>query len=322
MKRFIMPIIAILLAFTVLPSGAAPQDKAAISMIKGPSGLSGAWMMYELSRTSPEDFSFLPVASADMVVAKLLSGEINAGVLPVNVAAKLYNAGAPIQALAVVGDGMIKFLTSDTAIQSIASIKGKTIYIAGQKATPDYVFQFLCAQRGLVSGKDYTAVYNLSYPEIAAGLAAGRIASAVLPEPFSAQAILKNPSLRSPFDITQAWRESTGQDNFPMSLFVARDELIQSSPGKITILMDSYRASIQKALNDPSGTGKLAEKLDLGVSAQAAALSIPVSNFVFEDAQKAQSSIETLLKVFLRFDPVSIGGVMPNQAFYYAPRNK
>jgi len=37
-----------------------------------------------------------------MVVAKLLNGEIDAGVLPVNVAAKLYNTGAPIRALAVV----------------------------------------------------------------------------------------------------------------------------------------------------------------------------------------------------------------------------
>jgi len=322
MKRYALSFAAMLLAFSVLSAGAAPQENATISMLKGPSGLSGAWMMYELSRTSPQDFSFLPVASADMVVAKLLSGEIDAGVLPVNVAAKLYNAGAPIRALAVVGDGMIKFLTSDASIQSIESLRGKTVYIAGQKATPDYVFQFLCAQKGLISGKDYTAVYNLSYPEIAAGLAAGKIASAVLPEPFSAQALLKNPSLRAPFDITQAWRASTGQVNFPMSLFVARDELIQSSPGKITILMDSYRASIQKAVNDPAGTGMLAEKLDLGVSAQAAALSIPVSNFVFQDAQSARSSIEALLKVFMRFDPVSIGGVMPDQAFYYATRNQ
>ncbi len=216
---------------------------------------------------------------------------------------------------------MIKFLTNDSTIQSIASLRGKTIYIAGQKATPDYVFQFLCAEQGLISGKDYTAMYNLTYPEIAAGLASGKIASAVLPEPFSAQALLKNPALRSPFDITQKWKESTGQENFPMSLFVARNDLIQSSPGKIAILLDSYRASIQKALNDPEATGKIAEKLDLGVSAQVAALSIPISNFVFVDAQKAHASIEALLEVFLRFDPVSIGGVLPNQEFY-ATRNQ
>lgn len=320
MRRTSLAIVAFLLALNILSVGASPQGKTSISMLKGPSGLSGAWMMYELSRTSPDDFSFLPVSSADMVVAKLLSGEIDAGVLPVNVAAKLYNAGVSIQVLAVVGNGMVKFLTNDNTIQSMDDLKGKTIYIAGQKATPDYVFQFLCAQKGLIANRDYTAVYNLSYPEIAAGLASGRIASAVLPEPFAAQAILKNSSLRSPFDITLEWSKATGQDAFPMSLFVARDELINSSPGKIAILVDSYRASIQKAIEDPAATGKLAEKLDLGILAQAAAVAIPVSNFVFVDAQKAIPNIESLLAVFLHFDTVSIGGVMPNRAFY-AKRN-
>ncbi len=316
MKRFMTVFITFLFIISTSVVTASPMDTVAISVLKGPTGLSSAWMMSELSRTSPDEFEFITASSADMVVAKLLNGEIDAGVLPVNVAAKLYNAGVPVQALAVVGNGMVKFLTTDSAIGSLSDIRGKTIYVAGQKATPDYVFQYLCARKGLTAGKDYEPVYSLAYPEIAAGLASGKIAYAVLPEPFATQAIQKNRAIRTPVDITKEWQAATGQDDYPMSLFVAPRSLVESSPDKVRILTDSYRASIQRAIQDPAGTGKLAEGLDLGISAQVATVAIPISNFVFIEASRAVPTIEALLSVFLQFDPVSIGGIMPDSAFY------
>jgi NitT/TauT family transport system substrate-binding protein len=316
MKRLWAIFTASLFIVSISTVAASPKDKVTISVLKGPSGLSGAWMMSELSRTSPDEFEFITVSSADMVVAKLLNGEIDAGVLPVNVAAKLYNAGVSVQVLAIVGNGMVKFLTTDPTVQGLADLKGKTIYIAGQKATPDYVFQYLCAQKGLSAGTDYVPVYSLAYPEIAAGLASGKIAYAVLPEPFAAQAISKNRDIKTPIDITKEWRAATNQSDYPMSLFVARSSLVESSPEKIGILVDSYRASIQKALQDPAVTGKLAESLGLGISTQIATIAIPISNFVFIGAARAVPSIEALLSVFLQFDPVSIGGIMPNRSFY------
>ncbi|HNP92560.1 MAG TPA: ABC transporter substrate-binding protein [Rectinema sp.] len=317
MKRSKISLVAtLLLAVSVFILYASPKDKIAVSVIRGPSGLSSTWMMSELARTSPSEFEFISVAGADMVVAKLLNGEIDAGVLPVNVAAKLYNTGAPIRALAVVGNGMVKFLTTDTKVQSLADCKGKTIYIAGQKATPDYIFQFLCAQKGLQIERDYTAIYSLAYPEIAAGLAGGKISYAVLPEPFASQAILKNPAIRTPIDITKEWQAATDQPDYPMSLFVARKEMIEAYPDKARILLDSYRASINKAIEDPQLIAKLAENLDLGVNAQTAIIAIPKSNFVFVEAYQAIPSIEALLSVFLKFDPASVGGVLPSKSFY------
>lgn len=318
--RFILYALILFAFVGMTPAFAQQNSKVVVSVIKGPSGLSSAWMMSELLKTSPDEFGFTTVASADMVVAKLLNGEIAAGVLPVNVAAKLFNAGAPIRALAVVGNGMVKFLTTDPNLTSLADVKGKTIYIAGQKATPDYLFQYLCAAYGLNAGSEYTPVYNLTYPEIAAALAAGKIQYAVLPEPFASQAMLKNPNVRAAVDLKHEWQFRTGQEDYPMSLFVCRKELIESNPQKARILLDSYRASLQKAKEDPIATGKLAESLDLGISAQVAASAIPLSNFVFIEAPAARPSIETLLAVFMKFEPASVGGKLPDSAFYASLR--
>jgi NitT/TauT family transport system substrate-binding protein len=293
-----------------------PATIVTISVLKGPSGIGAAWMMSEPPATPNAEYRFVTAASADLVTAKLVSGEVQGGVLPLNVAAKLFNAGVPIKALAVVGDGMVKFLTNDSGIRRLADLKGREISIAGQKATPDYLFRFLAGKAGLESGRDYTPVYSLAYPEIAAQLAAGKLACAVLPEPFATQAMMLNKSIASPIDLDKLWTEATGLSSYPMSLFVVSGKLAGARPDVIQSIAASYRSSIAKTVADPAATARLAESLDLGMKAAVAQAAIPKSNYVYRTAADARASIEATLSLFLGEDPQSIGGKLPGADFY------
>jgi NitT/TauT family transport system substrate-binding protein len=296
--------------------GQSQKIHITVSVLKGPTGISGSWLMANPPAVPGTEFSFLTAATADMVVAKLVSGEVNAGVLPTNVAAKLHNAGVGIVVLGVVGDGMVKFITSDPRINSVVDLRASEIYIAGQKATPDYVFRYLLSKAGLEAERDYTPKYNLSYPEIAAALAAGKIANAVLPEPFASQALLLNKNLRTPLDIDSLWTQSTGQKTYPMSVLVVQSKLLGSAPEAVRALASAYAESIHKANTEPQATAKLVGTLDLGMNSHVAEVAIPVSKFVFIGAKDARDSIEALLKVFLGFEPQSIGGKLPGDSFY------
>lgn len=287
-----------------------------ISILKGPSGVSSAWFVSSPPETGSAKIEFLIAGSADIVTAKLVSGEIDAGVLPVNVAAKLYSAGVPLRAAAVVGNGMVKFLTNDPAIKSLSDLRGKSVAIAGQKATPDYLFRFLTSKDGLEAGKDYTAVYNLSYPEIAAALASGKIQYAVLPEPFATQALLLGKELLSPISLDSLWQKHTGMQSYPMSIFVVSKKLADGNRQLLTKILQSLEASVKKTVEDPKGTALLVEKLDLGLKAAVAEAAILKSNYVYEDAASDKKSIEALLSLFLSFEPASIGGKLPDQDFY------
>ena len=291
-------------------------NSVVISILKGPSGIGSAWMMASPPQIQGLEIQFLTASGADVVTAKLISGEIQGGVLPVNVAVKLSNAGVPIKAVAVVGNGMVKFLSSDPSIKSLADIRGRDIPIAGQKATPDYIFRYLAETQSLNAGIDYTPVYNLAYPEMAAQLAAGKISCAVLPEPFATQAMMLNKALRSPFSLDVLWTEKTGLASYPMSLFVVSNRLAAERPDVVEMLSHAYAASIQKTLADPALTGRLAESLDLGMKAAVAQAAIPKSAYVYIDASEARNSIETLLSLFLAFDPQSVGGKLPDSDFY------
>jgi NitT/TauT family transport system substrate-binding protein len=299
--------------------GQQAAEKVTLSVLKGPSGLSGAWMMAEPPSVPGIALSFTTAASADLVIAKLVSSEIDGGVLPVNVAAKLYNSGLHICALASVGDGMVKFLTSDPGIASFRDLTGKEIAIAGQKATPDYLFKYLAGANGLSEDKDYRAIYNLGYPEIAAQLATGRLSCAVLPEPFATQALMLDPRLRSPLDLSALWTKATGLSTYPMSVFVLGSELAARRPDLIKALSAAYESSIKRTVAEPAKTGELAESLDLGMKAAVARAAIPVSAYVYRPAPAARKNIEGLLSVFLSFDAKSVGGKLPDDGFYLAP---
>jgi len=294
------------------------SDKITISILKGPSGIGSAWLMENPPHPAGVRFEFMTAGSADIVTAKLISGEIDAGVLPLNVAAKLYNAGVPIKALAVVGNGMVKFLTTDPSIRSLADIKGKEINIAGQKATPDYLFRFLAEKENLSAGSDYLPIYNLAYPEIATQLAAGKISSAVLPEPFATQARILNKAIASPIDLDLLWKQKTGLDSYPMSLLVVSKRLTISHPEAVKALSEAYGDSIRKTLANPAETGTLAESLDLGMKAAIAKIAIPSSAYVYIPASEARRSIEAFLAIFLSFDAQSIGARLPGPDFYQA----
>lgn len=110
----------LLLSLASLASQATtPQaDHVTFAALKGPSGIG----MVRLFDAPPAvtGFSAVAVASADLMATKVVSGEYDIAVLPINMAAKLRSAGVPIVLAAVVGDGMVSFLTSDPTVKSLA----------------------------------------------------------------------------------------------------------------------------------------------------------------------------------------------------------
>lgn len=288
--------------------------------LKGPSGI-GLIRLFD-SPPIIEGYRVQMIAekSADLMAAKVISGEYDLAVLPINMAAKLRASGIDIVLAAIVGNGMVSFLTNDASIGRLSDLRNKDVYVAGQGATPSYLFRYLLKASGLDPDRDIHLLYSMPYPEMAAALAAGRIRYAVLPEPFTTLAIEKNEArdLKSPLDLEALWRSATGQNSYPMTALIVSGKLAATSPSAIKEILAAASSSITWVRAYPEAAGLLVEKKDLGLQAAVAADAIPRSEYVFESATEARSSIEALLGVFLESDPASIGGKLPGDAFYAA----
>jgi NitT/TauT family transport system substrate-binding protein len=257
------------------------------------------------------------LAQANLMAAKFIAGEAKIGILPPDTAAKIAASGGNIQAAAVTGMGMLSLLSADDAVRRIEDLKGRSVEVAGQGATPDYVFRKILLSKGLKPDTDVIFGYSLAYPEIAQALIAGRLSLAMLPEPFATMARSGNPGLHPVGNIQEEWAAATGTGNFPMTVLVADGEWAASHRAGLQAVLERLRASIEWVTANPAEAGALVEKHDLGLKAPVAAAAVPRSNYVYIPAAEARPALESLYRAFLEFAPQSIGGALPADSFYW-----
>jgi NitT/TauT family transport system substrate-binding protein len=256
------------------------------------------------------------LAQADLMAARFIAGDAKIGILPPNVAAKIASTGKRIQIAAVIGTGMLSLLTSDPSIQRIEDLKGKTVEVAGQGATPDYVFRRILLSKKIHPDRDIRLNFSLAYPEIAQSLITGRVSTALLPEPFATMARMGKPDLRQVADIQQEWVNAGGKGNYPMIALVVDADFAAAQSGLMQTLLKEVKNSIEWVVAHPAEAGILVEKHDLGLRGSVASAAIPRSNYEFIPAAEARTALEALYKAFLEFSPVSIGRSLPPDRFY------
>ena len=302
-----------------------------VAALNGPSGIPMAYLFENKPQVSGADFQFQVVAGADVLLPKLLKGEIDVGILPPNVAAKVFtkNNGALVVAV-VMGQGMLNLITKDETIVSLVDLQGKTVNVAGQGATPEYMFRYLLKSNGITIAEDGAApdansvALDFSVPaaEIAAALLSDKIQYAVVPEPFSTVATTKDASVRRAINLQKeyaALNESVGKEweNYPMTVLVARKSLAETSPEILRGLLASAKNAVDWTVAHPSEAGTLVQSHTLGLQAPIASKVIPNGAYVFVPATEARPQLEELFSIFLDFAPEAIGGALPSDDFYF-----
>jgi len=343
MKRLFFPILLLTAAAALFPAGkpetpapeAQPAAQAAapavqpapppepvsikIGALKGPTGFS----MLQMIRTTPAlgesaDAVYEIVNSPDLMVAKLLSGEISIASLPTNLAAKLYNKNVPIRLAAVTGDAAFYILSLRNDVSSVADLKGKLLYNIGKGANTELVLNNILESRGIDPAADMTIDYRYSHLEEASMLIAGKIDLALLPEPFVSMVRAKNPAAVVAIDIQKEWKGIYGPAaSLPVSVVVVREELLAKRPDVVKTFLLRYREAIDWINANPEEGGKLAEAF-MEFPAPIAAKSIGNLNLRFSLGADAREEIERYLSLLLAADADSVGGKLPDEAFYYS----
>jgi NitT/TauT family transport system substrate-binding protein len=319
MRKFIMLVLVLCPAFVL---SAQTPVKLVIYGLKGPSGVGMIRLFEQPPRYAGFDISMQALAQADLLAAKFIAGEAKIGILPANVAAKIASSGKKIQIAAVTGTGMLSLISADPSVRRIEDLKGKTVEVAGQGATPDYVFRKILLSKGLDPDSDLHLGYALAYPEIAQSLIAGRTRFALLPEPFATMSLAGNNRLAPVGDIQREWAKLHGEAAaaYPMTALVLDGDFAAANSGLVAAALESVKASIEWVRANPAEAGLLAEKHALGLRARVLSAAIPKSNYVFIPAVEARPGIEALFKAFLEFAPASVGGALPEDSFYFSAR--
>lgn len=288
-----------------------------VGVLKGPTGI-GLIRLVDKPLVLPDGrkVECAVVPSVDLMVAKLARKELVFASLPTNTAASLYKLDTGYALAAVTGNGMLSVLTRDPSIKGVADLRGKTLYASGQGAVPEYVLRAILTKASIDPDTGLSLRFGLAYPEIAASLIAGKIDTALLPEPFATMALSGSKELRQAFDVQKEYAGAGGAADYPISVLSVRSDFARAEPAAAVAILQAVKESIAWVKANPAEAGALAEKLDFGLKAAVATASIPKTNYVFRTAKESKSDIQALFSLFLARDPDSLGGALPDEGFY------
>lgn len=301
-------------------SSSAAKTAVRVAGLKGPTGLSMVKLMSDNDAgAAKEDYGFSLVSAPDEIVAKISSGEADIAAVPTNLAATLYNkTSGGVRLAAVTTLGVLYLLTSGGAkIDSVADLKGKTVYATGQGATPEYAIDYILRQNGLEPGKDVKVEYKGEHAELASLVIAGKADIAVLPEPFVTQVLTKNSSAKIALDLAKEWQKAAGDKSvLTMGCLIVRKAFAQQNKAALDTFLDEYKASAEYANSNVEQTAQLSEKYGI-MDAAVAQKAIPNCGIVYLDGAEMKQKIPDFLNVLFEADPKSVGGKLPADDFYY-----
>lgn len=289
-------------------SVAAPSGAPTLSMIR---------MFQEQPDFGPGiTVTYESVKSPDLMAARILSGEVDVAVVPTNLAATLYNRGAKYT-LASSNVWGVLYVVSNEALAGWEDLRGKEIHTLGRGLTPDIIFRYLLEKQGLNPETDVTLTYVGEGAELASSFVAGKSTVSVIPEPVLSNVMLKKPETRVILDLQREW-ESLHPENagYPQASLIISNQLIESHPDFVQAFLAEYEAASLWLKENPETAGEYSESLETGLSKAAVVNGIERSNIVFQEAQAAKPAIEAYLKVLLAYSPETIGGDLPDEAFY------
>lgn len=327
MKRKLVSVVLSLLMLLLVP-GCVPKQNSVktetttertlkIATLRGPSAVSIIPMIdAKSSLNSRVKAEYLIYNSPDLLIPDLVKGQVDAALLPPNLAAKLYNKGVSYQLAATTCWGVMYIASNNRQLVSIKDLKGQKIFLTDKGATPDLVFHYLLSANGIKSD-EVTLDYSLGQTELAQTMAAGRINTGLLVEPWISVVTSGNPKINTIIDMQKEWQSATNNQPLPQTCLIVKKSLATEDPTTVTALLAKVAKAINWVNSHPDEAGKLVEKNGVGTKASITAKAIPRLNLRFENAVTSKPALESFFKIINQSDPTSTGGKLPDDGFYY-----
>jgi NitT/TauT family transport system substrate-binding protein len=324
MKKRILTLVTALLLVIGLTAGCSTPAPAAktdvrVAALMGPTGMGLARLMDDQDAgTTQNNYTFTLAGAPDDIVGKITSGEVDIAAVPSNLAASLYNkTNGNVQLLAINTLGILYVVEDGDTIQSIADLKGKTVYASGQGSTAEYSLNHILTENGINPKNDVTIEYKSEHSELATLVTSGDVKLAVLPEPFVTTVRQKNKNVRVALDLTDEWTKIEEDSQLAMGVMIVRKEFAAENPEAVQTFLNEYKASTEYVNANVDEAGTLIEKYGILPSAAIARQAIPNCNIVLVDGAEMKAQIAPLYQILFDANPKSIGGKLPDDAFYY-----
>ena len=301
------------------PSKPATKYDVNLAVLSGSTGLGASKLIADAKKGQTDNnYAIEIISDPTQVIAGLKQGKYDLAALPVNVAAKLYNMpDVDVQVVALNTLGVLYVLEKEgESIKSFADLKGKTIYTTGEGATPQYILEHVLKKNNLTVGTDVTVVYRATADEVVSDITNTANAIAMLPEPKATVVTKQITTVRYALDMTEEW-DKISDSKLTQGCVVALKSFATEKKAALDLFLAEYKASIEFINKADEAAGAAVVEAEIIGKAPIAMAAIPKSNLVYIDGDEMKSVLGGTLGVLFEANPASVGGKLPDDAFYY-----
>ena len=277
---------------------------------------------YENVVSSGNIYHFTITSATDEVSAALAQGTTDIAAVPANLASVLYNnTEGGVQVLAINTLGVLYIVESGDTVHSVEDLRGKTIYASGKGNTPEAALNYVLTQNGIDPSTDVTIEWKSEQAECLSALMAEENAIAMLPQPFVTTAQDQSENLRVALDLTEEWDALQADSETPSTLVtgvvVARTAFAEEHPEVVSAFLDRYQESVDYVNSNVEEAAQLVGQYEI-VTAEVAQKALPECNIVFIEGDEMKEKLSGYLSVLFEQNPQSVGGALPDDAFYFS----
>ena len=317
MKKLVSALLALLLMLSVCAF--ADGETVRVVALNGPTGMGMVKMMKDEAENPGYQFSL--ESAPDVITPAIIKGEVDIACVPANLASVLFNkTQGGVQVLAVNTLGVLYIVERGDTIHTAEDLRGRTLYVSGKGATPEYAINYILTEAGLDPEKDVDLQFCAEHAECLTNLLANENAVAMLPQPFVTVAQTKASDLRVALDLTEEWDKLQEGGEAPSSMItgvvVARKAFVEANPDAVKAFLTEYAASVAYVNENVDEAAKLIGEYGI-VAENVAKVAVPKCNIVCITGEEMKTKLSGYLNVLFAQNPAAVGGQLPDDGFYY-----
>ena len=270
------------------------------------------------------DISF--TASLQELIEQLKNEEIDAAILPANVAAVLYQqTEGGVLAADLCTVNTLTCVTGSGEVSSLPDLSGKTVLMTGEGTSSEYVLKYLLKQSG-VEGCSLT--FSQSASDIAAQLTADPAGTiAFLPETYATITLIGNTGIHRAFVLgtdqsgtNQPETDQSGMtQGIPGQVLAVRRAYAEAHPEELNRFLAAHQESIQAVLADPETAAQRIAEYGMIEKATVALEALPHCGLTYASGEEMKAALTSYLEALYSVSESAVGGELPGEDFYYIP---
>ncbi len=320
MKKLLTLLMALFMVFGATACETVTTDTVSLMAPDGAPGIVIAKIASE-GKVYDKTVETTIVNGASEISVNVSNGSAQMAVMPLNLAAKLYNKGVKIKLVSVNVFGSL-YMVGKNQITNLNDLVGKVVCNVGKGGTPDLTLRYILERNNIeyvldseeaVPGK-VALCYVTAANELIAKFKTNKTDYGILGEPAVTNCNTKAET-QTVLSIQDEWKKITGED-YTQAGFVVSEELSKNNVF-MSVLCDKLEENAEWVVDNATNLKNVlmgkGSALDMNYTAEL----IGRCSVGYKTASLAKGSVESYFNVLLGFDATLIGGKLPDNGFYY-----